>query len=121
MMNVGKCHRCGAFLIGEQSESHTCKVGIKKVVDVYLEWITDGTTNDNGDLEKTALATDGTLYGFILCKHNPSHASESRWLTGKNESPQGNSTRSRNFYIRFFTCSNKSDDLRCLTNSQYQL
>jgi hypothetical protein len=95
MINVGRCGRCGAFLIGEQSKSHTCDVGIKDVVDIYLDWMTDGVTNENGDLERTALANDGTLYGLILCKHKPSHAAESRWVTGKNRSLEGNSTRAR--------------------------
>jgi hypothetical protein len=63
MMNVGRCGRCGEFLLGEQSTTHNCRVRIKKVVDIYLDWITDGTTNQNGDLERTALGLDNTLYG----------------------------------------------------------
>ena len=41
---------CGKFLIGEQGASHNCKVGIKEAVDIYLDWITDGVINENGDL-----------------------------------------------------------------------
>ena len=41
---------CGKFLLGEQGASHSCKVGIKEVVDLYLDWITDGVINENGDL-----------------------------------------------------------------------
>jgi len=60
---------CGKFLIGEQGASHSCKVGIKEVVDIYLDWITDGVINENGDLERTVLALDCTLYGLFLCMH----------------------------------------------------
>ena len=73
-MNVGRCEICGSFLIGEQSKSHKCEIRVKKVKDICLRWVTDGVTNKNGDLERTALAFDGTLYGLILCKHNPPHS-----------------------------------------------
>lgn len=81
-MNVGRCTVCGKFLIGEQGESHKCEIEIKEVKDVYFQWMTDGITHKNGDLERTGLAFDGTLYGLYLCKHNPPHSLESRWLTG---------------------------------------
>ncbi len=77
-MNVGRCGVCGSFLIGEQSQSHNCEIRVKKVKDIYFQWITDGITNKNGDLERTGLAFDGTLYGLVLCKHSPPHSLESR-------------------------------------------
>jgi hypothetical protein len=82
MMNVGRCTRCGAFLIEEESESHKCEIRVKEVKDIYFQWITDGITNKNGDLERTGLAFDGTLYGLYLCEHNPP-CSTKRKFTGE--------------------------------------
>jgi hypothetical protein len=88
MMNVGRCTVCGAFLIGEQAGSHKCEIHVKEAKDIYFQWLTDGITDKNGDLVRTGLAYDGTLYGLYLCKHNPPCSVKSRWIRGPDESSE---------------------------------
>lgn len=83
--NIGRCSRCRTFLTSEQVGSHNCHIAIKGTAEIYLDWIADGFTDENGDHVRMATSIDGTLYSLILCKHNPPHSLESRWLTGKDD------------------------------------
>jgi hypothetical protein len=84
--NTGRCPRCHVFVIAEQLASHKCKIPTTDAKTIWLDWITDGYTDENNDFVRTAKSLDGTLYGLILCKHNPPHSLESRWLTGNRQS-----------------------------------
>lgn len=122
--DFGRCPRCRQFLIAEEKKAHKCNFEdmlVRGCEELVLDHITDLGQDRNGDHVHLAWALDGILYRLVVCKHNPPHAAESRQVTGKNRSPEGNSTRARNFYIGFFTCRNKSDCFTCLTNNQYQL
>jgi len=81
--NTGRCPRCQAFVTSEQLSSHGCRITIKHARTIWLDWIDDGFTDENDDFVRNAKGLDGTLYGLILCKHNPPHSIESRWLNGR--------------------------------------
>jgi hypothetical protein len=81
--NTGRCPRCQAFITSEQLDSHACHIPIRRAADtIWLDSMTDGYIDMNGDFVVTAKGLDGTLYGFVICKHNPPHSIESRWLNG---------------------------------------
>jgi hypothetical protein len=85
-MNVGRCARCGHFLIEEQSQTHRCEIQIKQVKEIVRDWITDGAQDPNDDTVKTGLGIDGILYRLILCKHSPPHRAK-RKFTNDDEQP----------------------------------
>jgi hypothetical protein len=94
--NIGRCPRCHRFLVAEELSSHQCKIEPKRwVEEIFLEGITDSTENGDGDTVTVGFGLDGRYYRFVVCKHKPPHSLKSRWVTGKNESPEGNSTRAR--------------------------
>jgi hypothetical protein len=87
--NVGKCARCGKFLIEEEARDHTCDFGdieIKGVKEILLDRITDLHQDRNGDHVYTAWGLDGIFYRLVECKHNPPHATK-RKFTGCNNPP----------------------------------
>jgi hypothetical protein len=100
--NTGRCPRCNSFVIAEQRASHKCSIAIRNAKTIWLDWISDGYTDQNDDFVRNAVGVDGTLYGLVLCKHNPPHSLESRWLTGKDESRQDNRALTEILYTRFF-------------------
>jgi hypothetical protein len=76
--NAGKCPRCGGFVIAEESESHVCNIPTKGAETIFLDWIGDGFTHENGDHIRMAKGLNGILYKVILCKHNPPHSAKER-------------------------------------------
>jgi len=74
LADIGRCPRCSRFLIAENLATHDCKVPLKGVREVVLDWIIDGVQNEDEDLVQVAMGLDGFLYRLILCKHNPPHA-----------------------------------------------
>jgi len=81
MMNAGRCPRCHKFLIAEQKETHTCQVSVNDVQEIVLDYVTEGTRDENGDLVRVAWGLDHILYRLIICKHNPPHSGK-RDFTG---------------------------------------
>jgi hypothetical protein len=79
--NVGRCSRCHKFVIAEQRETHRCTLDIKRVEEIYLDWIIDPVQNENEDSVRVAMGLDGVLYRLIECKHNPPHTTK-RQFTG---------------------------------------
>jgi hypothetical protein len=82
--NVGKCARCGKFLIQEEAASHTCDFHDIEIVDareILLDRISDLHQDRNGDHLYVAWGLDGVFYRFVECKHNPPHRTK-RKFTG---------------------------------------
>jgi len=83
--NTGKCPRCHSFIIAEQLTSHKCCIPITDAKTIWFDWISDGYTDKNNDHVRNAQGLNGTLYGLIVCKHNPPHNLEKRWLGDKRD------------------------------------
>jgi hypothetical protein len=84
MSNVGRCPRCNAFLVAEQQAAHVCDfrdVPIRSYREVVLDHMTDCGTDKRGDGVKLGWGIDGTLYRFLICRHNPPHSAK-RDFTG---------------------------------------
>jgi len=82
--NTGRCSRCHKFVIAEELASHACHIPTNGARTIWLDWFSgDGFTDENGDYVRMAKSIKGTLYSFILCKHNPPHSLESQWLNGR--------------------------------------
>jgi hypothetical protein len=105
--NIGRCPKCNQFLVGEERASHICKLRPERwVEEIYFNGITDSSSNEDQDQVRVGFGLDGKYYRLVVCKHSPPHSLKSRWLTGKDESRQGNSTLAEILYTGFFTCSN---------------
>jgi hypothetical protein len=84
-INVGKCPRCGEFLIAEQLTNHKCKISFKDVQDVTIDHYYEMISRDaQGHRTVIAVGIDGTLYRMTVCKHNPPHGATKRKFTGEN-------------------------------------
>lgn len=82
--NVGKCLRCGKFLIEEEARTHTCDfrdIDIRDVKEILFDRITDLDQDRNGDHIYIGWGLDGVFYRLEECKHNPPHATK-RKFTG---------------------------------------
>jgi hypothetical protein len=77
--NAGRCPRCGTFITSEQVASHDCHIPIKSANTIFLDWMGDGFTDENGDYVRMAQGLNGTLYSMILCKHNPPHSTKRKF------------------------------------------
>lgn len=74
--NIGRCPRCGEFIIEEQARTHKCRIRTKRAKEIVFDWISDGFVSDNGDYVRLGKSLDGTLYSLVVCKHNPPHLPE---------------------------------------------
>ena len=76
MNNIGRCPRCGKFLVAEQYEAHTCDfrdVPIQDCKEIVLDHMTDCGMNKDGDNVTLGWGIDGTLYRLVVCKHKEPH------------------------------------------------
>jgi len=89
MSDIGRCPRCNRFLIAEQRQGHHCRVSIRKVEEIILDWMNEGVQDENEDVVHVAMGLDGILYRLILCKHNPPHVAKRNFTC---EKPNGNYT-----------------------------
>src|SRR5208337_2876406 len=90
-INVGKCLKCGEFLIAEQLAKHKCKISFKDVQDVTIDHYYEMMSRDEqGHRIVIAVGIDGTLYRMTVCKHNPPHEATKRKFT--DQEPNDNLT-----------------------------
>jgi len=76
MKNIGRCPRCGKFLIAEDYESHTCDfadIPIRGHKEIRLDHMTDCGTDNNGDNIVLGWGLNGILYRFVICPHKEPH------------------------------------------------
>ncbi len=79
-MNVGKCSKCGEFLIAEQLENHKCKIRFRDVQDIVIDHYYEMKSKDaEGHRTVIAVGLDGTLYRMTVCKHNPPHSTNRKF------------------------------------------
>jgi hypothetical protein len=83
--NTKTCPRCHRFIIAEQQNSHNCEIPTRGAKTIWFDWVSDGFTDRNDDYYRNAKGLDGTLYGLIVCKHNPPHSLEKRWLVDRRD------------------------------------
>jgi hypothetical protein len=81
MSNIGRCERCGSFLIEEQQREHKCEIPFNGCKTIFFDWIGNGFTDKVNDKVIMAKGLDGRLYSLIECSHNPPHSLESRLVT----------------------------------------
>jgi hypothetical protein len=77
MQNLGRCPRCGKFMIAEQQRSHRCDfraIPIQGCEELVLDHITDSGKDENGDYIHLAWGQNGMLYILRVCNHHPLHA-----------------------------------------------
>jgi hypothetical protein len=84
--NAGRCPRCGTFITSEQVTPHNCRIPIKSASTIFLDWVSDGFTDENGDYVRNAQGLNGTLYSLVLCNHNPPHSTKLKF-TDNDERP----------------------------------
>jgi|SRR5208283_3632683 len=92
MENLGRCSRCGKFMIAEESRRHKCDfrdVPIRGCEEIVLDHLTDSGVDKNGDQLHLAWALNGMLYRLLVCKHNPPHSTKRKFT---DENPNGNLT-----------------------------
>jgi hypothetical protein len=79
--NVGRCPRCGKFIVEEQWEVHQCDfrdIEFNSAKEVLVDRMSDSGQNRNGDHVHLAWGLDGIFYRLVECKHNPPHRSTKR-------------------------------------------
>jgi hypothetical protein len=92
--NVGKCPRCHRVLIAEQVSSHYCCIPTSGAKTIFLDWLDEDFTDENDDQVRLGKGLDGTLYSFVLCKHNPPHSNQNRApLTARGQKPPRDNAR----------------------------
>jgi hypothetical protein len=77
--NLGRCQRCGRFMIAEERKNHKCDfadVAVRGCEELVLDHLTDSGRDKHGDQLYLAWALDGMLYRILVCKHNPSHSAK---------------------------------------------
>jgi hypothetical protein len=86
--NVERCSRCHQIIIAEQLSSHHCLIPTTGAETILLDWLDEDFTDENNDQVRLGKGLDGTLYSFVLCKHNPPHTNQSRGpLTPRGQKP----------------------------------
>jgi len=82
MRNVGRCARCGKFLIEEEREHHQCELQTVDMKDIVVDHFYELTKRDSdGHRLLVAQGLDGIQYWLVECKHNPPHSTK-RPFTG---------------------------------------
>jgi len=72
--DVGRCQRCGKFLIAEEFDSHKCDIKISDVKEIVVDHYHEFSQPDpEGHRLILAQGLDGVQYWLVECKHNPPH------------------------------------------------
>jgi hypothetical protein len=89
--NVGRCGRCGRFLIEEEFGKHECDLKTTASQDIVVDHLELGKRDSEGHRLLVAEGLDGVPYWLIECKHNPPHGTK-RNFTGNGTKQEGNVT-----------------------------
>jgi hypothetical protein len=77
MRNVGRCARCGKFLIEEEHKHHECELQTVDTREIVVDHFYELTKRDSdGHKLLVAQGLDGIQYWLVGCKHNPPHSTK---------------------------------------------
>ena len=80
IQNIGRCPRCGIFLVEEQVSTHECQIRNNGSCEIVVDHFLELSQHDSeGHRLVVAQGLDGVQYWLVECKHNPPHSTKRKF------------------------------------------